>query len=94
MLNAEGNDYNSSFAKSKIIFFFIDSDLNVRSDQEIQAFREELVRPRSMNEGGECGMNVYHFTFGLIFVGERESESEDIRQYNKKKQENKYMLFL
>lgn len=69
MLNAEGNDYNSSFAKSKIIFFFIDSDLNVRSDQEIQAFREELVRPRSMNEGGGCGMNVYHFTFGLIFVG-------------------------
>lgn len=28
------------------------------SDQEIQAFREELVRPRSMNEGGGCGMNV------------------------------------
>lgn len=30
----------------------------MRDDQEIQAFREELVRPRSMNKGGGCGMNV------------------------------------
>lgn len=37
--------------------YYRNSDLNVLSDQEIQAFREELVRPRSMNEGGGCGMN-------------------------------------
>lgn len=49
--------------------FFLDKDLNVRSDQEIQSFREELVRSRSMNGGGGCGMNVYHFTFELISVG-------------------------
>lgn len=38
----------------------------MRDDQEIQAFREELVRPRSMNKGGGSGMNVmfkqiYHY---------------------------------
>lgn len=54
---------------SNSIFFFLDNDLNVRSDQEIQSFREELVRPRSMKGGGGCGMNVYHFTFELISVG-------------------------
>lgn len=37
--------------------YYRNSDLKVRDDQEIQAFREELVRPRSMNEGGGCGMN-------------------------------------
>lgn len=37
--------------------YYRNSDLNVLGDQEIQAFREELVRPRSMNEGGGCGMN-------------------------------------
>lgn len=37
--------------------YYRNSDLNVRGDQEIQAFREELVRSRSMNEGGGCGMN-------------------------------------
>lgn len=65
-LNERGNDYNC-FLLNRI--FFLDSDLKVRDDQKIQAFREELVRPRSMNEGGGCGMNVYHFTFGFISVG-------------------------
>lgn len=54
--------YNRTKAALKILIYqiltLLDSDLNVLSDQEIQAFREELVRPRSMNEGGGCGINV------------------------------------
>lgn len=45
-------------------FIFIsDNDINVQKDEEMQAFRQELVRPSSMNQGGGCGMNVYHFSF-------------------------------
>lgn len=37
--------------------YYRNSDQNVCGDKEIQAFRQELVRPRSTNEGGGCGMN-------------------------------------
>lgn len=47
------NQFVSEYASH----YYRNKDLNVHSDQEIQSFRQELVRPRSMNGGGGCGMN-------------------------------------
>lgn len=50
-----------SLFSTDILFFFKDSDLNVRNDNEIQAFRFELMLQRSMNGGGGCGIKVIFF---------------------------------
>lgn len=57
------------------IVLFSDSDLNVRNDNEIQAFRDELILSRSMkstNQGGGCGIKViliyFPYKYPLISV--------------------------
>lgn len=45
------------FVSEYATHYYSNNDLNVQKDEEMQAFRQELVRPRSMNQGGGCGMN-------------------------------------
>lgn len=57
------------------IVLFSDSDLNVRNDNEIQAFRDELILSRSMkstNQGEGCGIKAiliyFPYKYPLISV--------------------------
>lgn len=66
---------NTHVVVCQLILFFSDSDLHVRNDNEIQAFRDELILSKSMktaNQGGGCGIKViliyFPFKYPLFFV--------------------------
>lgn len=49
-----------------LLIYLSDNDQNVREDQEIQAFRQELELPRSMDKEGGCGINVIFLSVFIL----------------------------
>lgn len=72
--------------------YYSDDDQNVREDDEIQTFRQELMSPRSMDQGGGCGMkgipefdsikNLVDVLTNFIYICSVEHSATNFPQYD------------